>query len=221
LKYIAACRIDYFNTEAKLRYWFRLLGNVEDVEKLKRLIDAMGGSVEQVADRKTLAKRLEADHFCCGLQQSDLFLCIRFPDHMVNDAVSAYSVMHRVQDHLTENGISIEYIPCRFVHDRMRCQELGHDKVILWTPQITKEMVVDAAKKRQRFKPKTTRHVIPARPLRVNVSTLWLNEDISLERINARFTEFLANKKFKRFGPGQIIDGRYYAEELFIFYDSP
>ncbi len=220
LKYIAVCRIDYFRKEAKLRYWFRLLGNVGNLEKLEALINDMGGRLEKVADQETLSRRLAADHLCCGLQQSDDYLCIYFPHRIVNDAVSAYSLMHRIQDRLEEIGISIEYIPCRYVRDQALCNNLGTDRAILWTPRITKEMVVAAAKNRQRFKPKTTRHVIPARPLRVNVSTMWLNEDISLERINQRFTRFLDNKQYNRFGPGQIIDGRFYAEEVFIFYDK-
>ena len=34
------------------------------------------------------------------------------------------------------------------------------------------------------------------------------------------FIDFLKKKKLRRFGPGQVIDGRYYEEELFIFLDE-
>jgi len=45
-------------------------------------------------------------------------------------------------------------------------------------------------------------------------------ENISLEEINMRFSEFLKEKSLRRFAPGQIINGRYYEEELFVFFDD-
>ena len=85
---------------------------------------------------------------------------------------------------------------------------------------MTKEMVINAGKKRKIFAPKTTRHLIPARPLQVNVPAFWCKEDISCEEINDRFDMFLQNKGLKKFGPGQVIDGRYYEETLYVFYDK-
>ena len=93
------------------------------------------------------------------------------------------------------------------------------DEVVIWTPQITKEMVVDAVKKGKIFSPRTTRHLIPSRPINVNVPSYWFKENISLEEINRRFSTFLARKHIKRFGPGQVIAGRYYGEELFIYFN--
>jgi hypothetical protein len=80
-------------------------------------------------------------------------------------------------------------------------------------------MVVASATKGDVLPPKTTRHLIPARPLNVNVPVRWFKEDLSLERINQRFSKYLENKSIRHFGPGQVIDGRYYEEELFVFYD--
>ena len=91
--------------------------------------------------------------------------------------------------------------------------------MILWTPQITKEMVVQAAKRERLFAPKTTRHLIPARPLHINVPTAWLKEEIALEALNERFMEHLRAKGLRRLAPGQVISGRYYEEELFVFFD--
>ena len=97
---------------------------------------------------------------------------------------------------------------------------MKRDELIIWTPQISKEMVVEAVKKEKVFAPKTTRHLIPARPLNLNIPTKWFKENISLEDINKRFVAFLEKKRVKRFAPGQIVNGRYYEEELFVFYDD-
>ncbi|MFO8165233.1 MAG: hypothetical protein ACQEQO_10330 [Thermodesulfobacteriota bacterium] len=81
-------------------------------------------------------------------------------------------------------------------------------------------MVVDAAKKGKIFSPRTTRHLIPSRPININVPSCWFKKNISLEEINKKFSTFLEGKHRKRFGPGEVIGGRYYGEELFIYFDK-
>ncbi len=218
-KYISVCKVDYFNKATQLRYWFRLLGRIESLESLRQIINSMNGSFQEVSDREALRKALENNNLSCGIQQDNFYASISFHEDIVNDAVSAYNALEKIQDKLLQKGMEIEYIPCQSVHESKFCDELKIGEVIIWTPQISKEMVVDAAKKKKRFAPKTTRHLIPARPLNVNVPTYWFKEDISLEEINKRFLKLLERKNLRRFGPGQVVDGRYYEEELFIFFD--
>ena len=218
-KYISVCKVDYFNELTQLRYWFRLLGRIESLESLKQIINDMNGSFREVSDREALRKALENNNLSCGIQQGNLYASVSFNEKIVSDAVSAYDVLEKIQGKLLQNGMKIEYIPCQSVHESKFCDELKGSEAIIWTPQITKEMVVDAVKKKKRFAPKTTRHLIPARPLNVNVPTYWFKEDISLEEINKKFLKLLERKNLRRFGPGQVVDGRYYEEELFIFFD--
>jgi len=218
-KYIPVCKVDYFNEVTQLRYWFRLLGRIESLESLKQIINDMNGSFREISDREALRKALENNNLSCGIQHGNFYASISFHEDVVNDAVSAYNALEKIQGKLLQNGLKIEYIPCQSVHESKFCDELKNNEVIIWTPQITKEMVVDAVKKEKRFAPKTTRHLIPARPLNVNVPTYWFKEDISLEEINKRFLKLLERKNLRRFGPGQVVDGRYYEEELFIFFD--
>lgn len=218
-KYIPVCKVDYFNEVTQLRYWFRLLGGIDSLESLKQIINDMNGGFQEVSDREALRKAMENNNLSCGIQQGNFYASISFHEDVVNDAVSAYNVLEKIQGRLLQNGMKIEYIPCQSVLETKFCDELQNGEIIIWTPQITKEMVVDAAKKEKRFAPKTTRHLIPARPLNVNVPTYWFKEDISLEEINNRFSEFLERKNLRRFGPGQVVDGRYYEEELFVFFD--
>jgi hypothetical protein len=218
-KYISVCKVDYFNELTQLRYWFRLLGRIESLESLKQIINDMNGSLREVRDREALRKALENNNLSCGIQQGNFYASISFHEDVVNDAVSAYNALEKIQGELLQNGLKIEYIPCKSAHEGKFCDELKNGEIIIWTPQITKEMVVDAVKKKKRFAPKTTRHLIPARPLNVNVPTYWFKEDISLEEINKRFLKLLERKNLRRFSPGQVVGGRYYEEELFVFFD--
>ena len=219
-KYISVCKINYFNKNVKLRYWYRLLKNMKSVDLLKQVVEDMNGSVTQVTDKKTLKKVLENNSLNCGIQQGDFYAAISFNEDSVNDAVSAYDFLEKIQNKLLKKGVTLKYIPDQYVHERKFHDEVKDDEVVIWTPQITKEMVVDAAKKGKVFAPRTTRHLIPSRPINVNVPSYWFKENISLEEINKRFSTFLENKHIKRFGPGQVIAGRYYGEELFIYFDK-
>lgn len=219
-KYIPACKIDYFSKAVSLRYWFRFLRGIGELGSLKEIVEEMGGNLYEVRDKESLIEGMERDHLACGIQQSNFYALIRFHQGVVNDAVGAYDALKRIQDILTQGGLRIDYIPCQSVHDPDFCRDLKDGEMVLWTPQITKEMVVDAAKRRRVFAPKATRHLIAARPVNVNAPLHWFKEDVSLEEINERFSRFLREKEIRRFGPGQVIDGRYYEEELFVFYDK-
>jgi hypothetical protein len=219
-KYIPVCRIDYSHCSAQLRYWFRVIGNLKSMDDLKSIIAELGGHVQQVEGKEALKAAMEENCLCCGIQQGDSLALVSFCEDLVCDAVSAYEALERLQHLLIEKGMKVDYIPCQHVSQGRYCESLDNSQVVIWTPQITKEMVLDAAKSKRLFAPKTTRHLVPARPLNVNVPTRWLKEDVSLQGINERFLDHLKSKEMRRLGPGHVVNGRYYEEELFVFYDK-
>lgn len=219
-KHIPVCRIDYHHETALLRYWYRLLTRVESLEVIHKIVEGMGGEIRPAEDMASLGGALEENRLCFGIQHGDFFATILFKEDTVSDAASAYHMVEKVQSRLKQQGFEVNYVPCQAVKDKEFCAALGVQDMLVWTPQITKEMVLEAVESGKVFPPKTTRHLIPARPLNVNVPIYWFKEDISLQEINDRFEKFLKKKKIRRFGPGQVIDGRYYGEELFVFYDE-
>ena len=218
-RYIPVCKIDYFHKRAELRYWFRLLANVKSIDQIKDAIDEIGGTLREVQAKKDLADFLKKNHFACGIQRGDYYGFVTLPEEKVSDVVDAYALIEIIQKRLTEQGAELRFVPCQQIQENDCRETMKDDEWVIWTPHMTKEMVVDAAKKGRLFAPKSTRHCIPARPLNVNVPTPWFKENISLEKINERFKRFLEGKKVRRFGPGQVIDGRYYGEEVFVFYE--
>lgn len=218
-KYISVCRIDYLDDRAQLRYWFRLLRNIRDLGVLKKVVTEMNGDLEQVSDMDRLEETLGQRNFSCGIQKQDFYALIHFGGDVVKDAVDAYAVLRRVLERLILEGVTFDYIPCQYVYSPKFRESLKVDELIIWTPQITKDMLINSVKMGKIFAPKSTRHLIPARPLNVNVPSRWFKEDISLKEINHRFAGFLESKRFRRVGPGQVLGGRYYGEELFVFFD--
>ena len=219
-RYIPVCMIDYFHEGTELRYWFRLLTRVTSMDFVKRVTEEIGGHFREVTDKETLNDLMTKNRFACGVQRRNEYALITFPSDRITDAVDAYTHMERLQKRLTGQNGECGFIPCQHVLDDTFHETLSDDGMVIWTPHMTKEMVVDAAKCGRLFAPKSTRHCIPARPLNVNVPTPWFKEDVTVEAINRRFENFLRSKKLQRFAPGQVIDGRYYSEEVFVFYDA-
>ncbi len=217
-KFIPVCKIDYFNESAKLRYWFRRLSRVDNVETLKEIVASLDGRCHRVPDRNALRETMKDGNLCCGLQFNDYFARVDFPKETAPDAIGAYTLLRKIQDDAARRDMTLSYIPCQeALNDEFR-EKLKGDEAVVWTPRITKEMVVEAAKQKKVFIPKTTRHLIPARPLNINTPSYWLKEDVSLEEMDRRFTDYLKSKLVKRFGAGQVINGRFYEEELHVFF---
>ena len=219
--YIPVCRIDYLHECAKLKYWFRLFENVRDPGVLRKVVLNLHGTFEEVTGREALERRLGEKGACFGVQQGNAFAVVRFPEDVVKDALSAYDMVETIQDRLLEGGLRVDYIPCQYLDEEKFCDCLKGETLVLWTPRISKEMVVHAAGRKKLFAPKSTRHLIPARPIHVNVPAPWLKESIPLETLNQRFVAFLRQKKMQHLPPGQVVNGRYYEEELFVFVDHP
>ncbi|MBW2082682.1 MAG: hypothetical protein JRI39_06225 [Deltaproteobacteria bacterium] len=195
--FIPVCKIDYMHKDTQVRCWFRLLTNVKDINLLVEVFRGHGAIVKPVGSKEELKQELDRSPLSFGLQQ-----------------------VEKIQTKIRGEGINTEYVPCEVAEERNFCNGLSDREVVVWTPQISKEMVEDAVKQNRCFAPKTTRHVIPARPINVNVPISWFREDTSLEELDKRFTQFLKSKTLMRLPPGQTIDGRYYEEELFVFMDK-
>jgi L-serine kinase (ADP) len=218
-RYIPVCRIDYYSDQVGLRYWFRIVTGVRTMDWVRQTALDMGASLEPAPDRPALAARLRADPLLTGLEHAGSRFVLGFPPGVVFDGVSAYEALERVQERLIRAGAALEYVPCQALAGPGCLEGLSEDTLVIWTPHITKDMVVEAAGCGKVFTPKATRHLVPARPVNVNVPIRWFREDVSQEEMNERFTAFLQGKKLRRFGPGQVINGRYYGEDVFVFYD--
>lgn len=218
-KYIAVCRINYLTDSVQLRYWFRILERGAGQDQVRAVISSMRASLRRIPDKATFVKLLQKNPYCWGIQSSESCYLVTCDSGTVCDAVTAYEALEEFQSRLIKEGVEVRYIPCQSITEN-DSDFLKPGQLIMWTPQITKDMVVEAVRQGKKFPPKATRHLIPARPLHVDIPTRWFQEDIPIHEINRRFTELLGKKAVKRFGPGQVVGGRYYGEELFVFYDK-
>lgn len=87
---------------------------------------------------------------------------------------------------------------------------------LMSTIRLEKKEVIESCRSRDLFPPKSTRHIIPSRPLGITVSlNLLKNQDI--EKAELEFEKHLSAKTIKRLPEGSFVGSRRYAEEVFLF----
>ena len=88
--------------------------------------------------------------------------------------------------------------------------------LVLSTIAVSKLEVIEASSQRRVFPPKTTRHVIPSRPLGIGVSLALLGES-DLGEAQQKFLKHLHSRRLVRKPEGSWVGSRRYQEEVFLF----
>ena len=208
-RFIPVCLVDYDNPNVVIGCWQRVISPRLDIEWVKKAIEDSGFRLEEMCltNARDLVKKREAT-------ASIAFNSTCFAVRGVHDDIKdIYDAIQEIEHTLRAADYSIHYETER---DAFKNLALGDECSLLIVPVVSKDEVVNIALNGQVFSYKTTRHVIPLRPLFVNTSFEWLNSPLSPERLNARFTQHLSKKQFERLPPNQMFDRRY-DEELHIF----
>jgi len=90
------------------------------------------------------------------------------------------------------------------------------ESLIMSTIKIQKKEVEETVQKRELFPPKSTRHLVPSRPLGAGVPIDWLQGSDFLEA-QSRYQEYIQSRKVKRLPEGSRVGSRRYIEEVFLF----
>ena len=116
---------------------------------------------------------------------------------------------------MSENDLDVHYETETDAVGLIERREIGF---VLCPPVIQKRHVVEAAMSGRMFIPKSTRHIVPARLLRVNVPLKLLRDkSLSIEAANRRLSEMLREKTLRKVSPGNRWGQRRSDEALYIF----
>src|SRR4029077_1937208 len=101
-------------------------------------------------------------------------------------------------------------------HDN-KDMEAGDAESLVMSPiKLEKKEIVETVKKGKLCPPKSTRHLVPSRPLGGGVPIDWLqNSDFS--EAQSRYQAYIQSRKVKRLPEGSRIGSRRYLEEVFLF----
>ena len=204
---LPVCEVDYRHPAIKVGCWYRVVKGIGE-EKFVEIVRLLGLKVlsSSPAEAKEALERREiiaAYRTVSG--------CLMVQGGRKGDVLEAYTWVKRLELALREEGAEI-----RYEHEEDAERRVGETGVLM-VPCVKKEEVLQLALAGHVFAHKTTRHMVPARPVNIGVPLEWLYDTIPLDEVNRMFEEWLSNRRVERLPPGSVWEGRRYEEEILVF----
>jgi len=203
---VPVCAVDYLDPSIKVGAWYRSISGARNPDKIKLALSTLGLRFEtfpldvpKIAENPALAI-LFAHGVCFKLMA---------------DNMQTFEILKVAEQCLQELGLTIE-----FESEKDALQDLVNMKteIVMTLPKIDKASVRKAGLTSRLLPHKVTRHIIPARPLGVDVPLITLTDrDTPLMDSNQRLVSDLGTRGITRKPSGAVIGGRRYEEETFIF----
>jgi len=202
--------VDYRNPAIRVLSWYRTVRGSLDPDQVVLQIKKVGYTVEKTENSSV--KDVGHSPMAAALQLREQTFLIK---SSFKDLQEAFAIISRIESRLKAAGLTVRY---ETESDALDGLEKGWVDAVICTPKISKEEIIQYALKNQALAWKATRHVIPARPLNVNVPLALLTRDEkSLAQLNKELKYALTGRQLTRLPPGSVVDGRRYDEELYVF----
>ena len=209
-RYLPVCLVDYRSSSVEVRCWYRtVLGDVSQGE-IGEILNSLGLKFAIKTQREALSA-LERREALMGILTRKSCNLVKDTG---KDVIEIYSWINRLEEILSGNGLGINYETEVDAEEKVNS---GGASAVLMTPRVKKDEVVEAALSGRVFAHKTTRHIMAARPMEVNVPLEWLSGERPLDEVNRNMVEQLSKRGVKILPPGSIFEGRRYDDELWVF----
>ena len=207
-RFAPCCLLDYMNPQITVGSWFRVF-TVEGTNSVaQEILSTMNldYSVNQL-DKTGFA--FQPATLIVTKDGNGFFMrhSIDIPEHC--------RIATNIEKQMVKSGHKVTYLS-----ESLAIQWLESDRAnfMVVLPAFTKDAIRKFGSEGLLLPHKVTRHVIPSRPMEIDVPlSLLTDRNISLQEADEKLDELLAGRKMERIPPGSVIDGRRYDEELIVF----
>jgi len=207
---IPCCLVDYENPAVAIGCWYRTIKETNKQEKLDEQIRRLGNHVREVEELDE--QLIGVSPVVAAIKKDDKVFLVHSP---FRNSKEAYEIIERIEKQLRKAGFQIGY---ETETDALRKLERREVDAVLLTPKLTKNSIIKTALSGEVFTYKATRHVIPARPLFLNVPlNLLKDSEKSLDEVNKILKDMLQKRRLKKVSAGNLLEGRRYEEDIYIF----
>jgi hypothetical protein len=211
---IPACLIDYSDPSIDLGAWYRTFRTPQPIESLIASMTELGidSSSSSLDDALNGLKYREITAILASNNKSYTV------GSKIKRIEESYDVINLIEEALVAEGCSVRY---ETEFESMKKLRLGGVDLVLMTPVIKKSEVIGVAKSGRLFSPKATRHIIPARPINIEVPLDLLTDlSISVEEADSWLVNHLRNRR-PTFAPLRSeFKGKRYNEETCVLEDE-
>jgi hypothetical protein len=207
-RFIPCCLLDYSSPQIKVGSWFRLF-RVDEAELLAETLLTEGGLDHSKQHLDFGAMNYNSQAIILTENGTEFIL----PEPI--DPIERARTAVRLEKAMVKRGHAVTYLS-----ETAAVRELksGEVNFVISIPIFTKQQIREFGLEGRLLPHKVTRHVIPSRPLGVNVPIKLLTDSaISREEADRKLGELLAARRVERKPAGSLVDGRRYEEELLVF----
>ena len=201
--FIPSALVDYNDPQITIERWFRFFSgsNVPKFENELRRLDLR--EVNPDACESGLLQRrwyatVERPGLCGAFPRRKTS-----PYEMVRDS-------HEIELAARNRKVKISY------QDTRDLDRENGPSLVMSIIRIVKSEVVETVDQGKLFPPKSTRHLVPSRPLGGGVPLEWLQGSDYFEA-RLKYHEFIQSRKVRRLPEGSRVGSRRYLEEVFLF----
>jgi hypothetical protein len=197
--------VDYKNSGIKIDRWYRLISSAE-LEDLWPDLQSLGLSM-RYEEPATAADLLDRRRVAAAIEDQARSIVFNSPSQ--DNTLDSFRTSFSVETFLRERGLNVSYAD-------EKPEIIPEGTLVLSTAKLEKEEVVAVASSGRLYPPKSTRHLIPSRPLGTRVPIEWLALD-EPKIAQAKLMDHLRRMKLIRIEEGSIVGSRKYQEEVFLF----
>jgi len=205
-KFAPCCLFDYDDPKIRVGSWFRLF-KLDEPEK--------------IAQETLRSKRISFSKHNVGqfhLNPDALMLARGNIEFVASsngrDPMERARTAVELEKSVTASGHHVDYLSESLALELLND---GRVDLVIPVPIFTKHEIRDFGLKGRLLPHKVTRHVIPSRPLHVDIPLGMLSDVPSRDEIERNVGQYLSKKRVELKQPGSVVDGRRYEEELLVF----
>jgi L-serine kinase (ADP) len=201
---IPTALIDYQNPLVRVDRWFRVISGEDLTDFMKRTDQSRSDMATSASDAdQGLLSRLSYVVLCNQRE------CFTFKSNG-HGALEACKHAFQIEEIARNNHLKIGYTDSDDVKGLLR------NSFLMSTIRVEKSEVIESCVNHTLFPPKSTRHLIPSRPLGLSFPLDWLRSKNYPEAESA-FVKHIRSKHIKRLPEGSKVGSRRYLEEVFLF----
>jgi hypothetical protein len=206
-RFAPCCIVNYDDPQIKVGAWFRLF----TVEETETLADSL--LKENLLDYSR--GRIELSHPSLNPQNLILTRTSEFSTPEPMDLIQRARTAVNFERAMVKLGHRVTYLAENIALEKLQSNEMNF---IITLPIFTKQQIREFGVTGRLLPHKVTRHVMPSRPLGIDIPVQMLTDPTtSLEEANRKLGDLLSQKHIDRKPPGSVVDGRRYEEELLVF----
>jgi hypothetical protein len=207
-RFAPCCLVDYDNPLIKVSSWFRLFTIGEPESLAERLL------------RESKLNYTKQKIDVAGLTSASEYIVLT-SNGMAYSYPRDLDAMERARAAITlERALTMRGHHADYLSESVALQSLksGSVNFVIGLPVFSKQQIRKFGVRRLLLPHKTTRHVMPSRPLRMDIPLDMLRkEGLSQAEADKQLRKLLSTRRTERKPAGSVVDGRRYEEELLVF----